>query len=69
MDGNYSSATSSPAIVVGGGEMLIVKRISLPVSLKQHQPCSNQAFLIAHVNLCCVVVGCVLYKTQLSFSE
>jgi len=40
--------------------MLILKRISFPLSLKQQKPSgSNLAFLSAHVNLCCDVVGCV----------
>ena len=41
--------------------MLILKRSSLPVSLRKLQPSgSSLAFLIAHVCLCCIVVSCVL---------
>jgi len=68
--------------LLSAGEMLILKRILFPLSLRQQQPTgSNLAFLPAHVSLCCVTVGCVLrlvavhlnvcskwYKIQL-FSE
>jgi hypothetical protein len=40
--------------------MLILKRISFPLSLRQQRPSgSNLAFLNARVSLCCVVVGYV----------
>jgi hypothetical protein len=39
----------------------ILKRLLLPVSLRQQQPPgSNLAFLSAHINLFGVGVGCVL---------
>jgi hypothetical protein len=39
---------------------LILKRILLPVLLRQQQTSdSNLAFLSAQVSVCCVVVGCV----------
>jgi hypothetical protein len=38
---------------------LILKRILLPVLLRQQQPSGNNlAFLSAHISLCCVI-GCV----------
>ena len=41
--------------------MLILKRILLPVLLRQQQPSgSTLTFLNTHVGLCCVVVSCVL---------
>ena len=52
MEAKHSPATSNAAIVVSVGEMLILKRISLPVSLRQHQQQgSNLVFLTAHVSL------------------
>lgn len=40
---------------------MILKRIWLPVLLRQQQPShKNLAFLSAHVSLCCVAVSCVL---------
>ena len=40
--------------------MLILKRISFPLSLSQQQPPGNNlAYLSTHANLCCVVVSCV----------
>jgi hypothetical protein len=49
-------APSNPEICVSGGDMLIQKRISFPLPLRQQKPSgSNLAF--AHVNLCCIVVG------------
>ena len=57
--GNWP-APSNLAIVVSDGEMLILKRMSLTISLKQQQPSgSNLAFLRGHVSLCCVLVSCV----------
>jgi hypothetical protein len=53
-------APVNPAIVVSGGEVLILRMILFPLSLRQQQPSgSNLAFLSAHVILCCVAVGCV----------
>ena len=52
---SHRSAPSNAAIVVCGGEMLILKRILLPVSLRQQQP----GILNSHVSLCCVVVAYV----------
>ena len=41
---------------VSGNEMLILKRILLPISLRQQQSSgSNLTFLSAHVSLCCIV--------------
>jgi hypothetical protein len=51
---------SNPVFVVSCGEMLLLKRISFPLSVRQKQPSgSNLVFLSAHVSLCYVVVGCV----------
>jgi hypothetical protein len=57
---NHWPAPFNSAIVVSGVEMLILKRISFPLSLRQQQQSgSNVALLSAHVTLCCVVVGCL----------
>jgi len=56
---SHRSIPFNPAIV-SGCEMLILKRSSLPVSLRKLQPSgSGLAFLIAHICLCCIV-SCVL---------
>jgi len=40
--------------------MLILKKISFSLSLRQQRPSvSNQAFLSAHFIFCCVFFGCV----------
>jgi len=38
---------------INGRDMLIQKRFLLPISLRQQQP--HQAYLSAHISLCCVV--------------
>jgi hypothetical protein len=67
---SHRSAPSSPAIVVSSGEMLILKRIQFPLSLRQQQPSGdNLAFLSAYFSCCRLHIEQYFWTSAINWYE